>query len=154
MRSGAGGPADGLVRARKVPGGRTRRPVAVPEGVWPGCGDTIGGPLGDLIESRPRGALGFCSAATEEALLDPTVHLRSGSSAGRLERLGRPPGCLLETRGSAQSRVVSAVVVAARGGRKRGDYPAWRCGLREPARTGWCPGALLFAGLCCWFRVL
>ncbi|KAJ1100501.1 hypothetical protein NDU88_005586 [Pleurodeles waltl] len=33
MRSGAGGPADGLVRACKVPGGRTRRPVAVPEGV-------------------------------------------------------------------------------------------------------------------------
>ncbi|KAJ1144359.1 hypothetical protein NDU88_010658 [Pleurodeles waltl] len=40
------------------------------------------GPLGDLVGSRPRGALGFCGAAIEEALLDPAVHLRPGSSAG------------------------------------------------------------------------
>ncbi|KAJ1103764.1 hypothetical protein NDU88_001185 [Pleurodeles waltl] len=66
--------------------GRREDPRLFPEV----CGRVLNyawGLLGDSVGSRPCNALGFCGAATEEALLGPATHLGPGGLDGR----GRGP---------------------------------------------------------------
>ncbi|KAJ1136267.1 hypothetical protein NDU88_002684 [Pleurodeles waltl] len=115
MRRGADGPVDGLVCARRVPGGRTWRPVAVPGGGTAGPRGTSEAWQFGRVRRRPgrrrAGMVRPSLGALEVCRCSPWL-----SGGSRPERLGRPPGCLLRTHGSARSWAVSAVVVVARGG--------------------------------------
>ncbi|KAJ1198624.1 hypothetical protein NDU88_002463 [Pleurodeles waltl] len=71
MRRDAGGPVDGLARARRM---HTEVCGRVRYYAW--------GLLGDSVGSRLCSTLGFCGAATEEALLGPVAHLGPGGLDG------------------------------------------------------------------------
>ncbi|KAJ1218029.1 hypothetical protein NDU88_005615 [Pleurodeles waltl] len=130
-RRGAGGPADGLDRARSAPGGRTWRPAAVPGGLWPGVVLCLG-LLGGLVGPRPRDALGFCGATTEEALLGP--RLTWGLAVWTCEGEARTE---TSWRGEAFSRGLggSSLLSLAFGG-SRPEYLDWPPGCLLRTRGG------------------